>query len=435
MTFNELSIIEPILKALEIEGYKTPTQIQSEAIPVILQGRDIFGSAQTGTGKTAAFAIPVLQILSKGEKKGHKRPLRSLVLTPTRELAIQVGESFEAYGKNLDLKYAVIYGGVNQKSQTDALRAGVDIVVATPGRLLDLINQKFVNLSQIELFILDEADRMLDMGFIHDIKKIIKLLPEEKQSLFFSATAPAEIQKLAGSILVDPVSVAVTPKATAAETVRQSVYFVSKVRKRELLNYLLQCEIMEPVIVFTRTKHGADRVAKDLVRKGVKAEAIHGDKSQNARQRALTNFKNKDIAVLVATDIAARGIDIDKLPYVINYDLPNEPETYVHRIGRTGRAGESGIAYSFCDSEEMVYLQDIQKLIGLKITVVEDHPFIPTREELVAEALQKAESDKSKKKFAANAGNNKNNGGGGNKKKKFVGANVKKKKSLAGPAK
>lgn len=364
------------MRALKAEGYTTPTPIQEQAIPLLLERKDLLGCAQTGTGKTAAFAIPILQLLHQDELfvKGPQG-IKTLILTPTRELAIQIGESFAAYGKFLRLRHTVIFGGVSQKSQTDALRAGVDILIATPGRLLDLMDQRFVHLQHIKMFVLDEADRMLDMGFIHDVKKIITKIPQKRQTLFFSATMPGEISKLANTILTNPVKVEVTPVSSTANTIQQSVYFVEKSDKKSLLNHLLKDRTIETALIFTRTKHGADRVVKDLIRAGVQAEAIHGNKSQNARQRALSNFKSKKTRVLVATDIAARGIDIDDLSHVINYELPNIPETYVHRIGRTGRAGASGIALSFCDSEEKEFLRDIHKLISKPIPVVEDHPY------------------------------------------------------------
>jgi ATP-dependent RNA helicase RhlE len=376
MTFEKLALIEPILKALKAEGYEKPTPIQAQAIPIILQEKDLLGCAQTGTGKTAAFAIPTLQLLAKRQQqeKGRKN-IKALILTPTRELAIQIEESFTAYGKYLDLRHLVIFGGVSQRSQTDALRAGVDILVATPGRLLDLMDQGYISLQHIQFFVLDEADRMLDMGFVHDVKKIIKKLPAQRQSLFFSATMPPEIQKLADAILVNPVKVEVTPVSSTAQTIQQAIYFVDKKAKRSLLAHLLDEQDIPTALVFTRTKHGADRVARDLGKKGIKAAAIHGDKSQNARQAALSNFKSRQLRVLVATDIAARGIDVDELTHVINFDLPNVPETYVHRIGRTGRAGASGIAFSFCDAEEKAYLKDIHKLINKTIPVVADHPY------------------------------------------------------------
>lgn len=376
MSFEKLNIIEPILRALKNEGYTRPTPIQEQAIPVLLERRDLHGCAQTGTGKTAAFAIPILQLLHQDElyKKGPAG-IKSLILTPTRELAIQIGESFAAYGRHLRVRHTVIYGGVSQKSQTDALRSGVDILIATPGRLLDLMDQRYVHLQHIKMFVLDEADRMLDMGFIHDVKKIIARLPQKRQTLFFSATLPAEISSLAKTILTNPVKVEVTPVSSTANTVKQEMYFVEKTNKRSLLLHLLKDQSIETALIFTRTKHGADRVAKDLNRAGVHAEAIHGNKSQNARQRALSNFKNRQTRVLVATDIAARGIDIDDLSHVINYELPNVPETYVHRIGRTGRAGATGIALSFCDAEEREFLRDIHKLIARTIPVIDDHPY------------------------------------------------------------
>ncbi|HNQ60883.1 MAG TPA: DEAD/DEAH box helicase [Bacteroidia bacterium] len=376
MSFDKLDLIDPIRNALKTEGYTTPTPIQAQTIPIILEHKDLLGCAQTGTGKTAAFAIPILQLLhEQNTGTTSKKIIKALILTPTRELALQIGESFTAYGKNLPLRNRVIFGGVPQKSQTDALRAGVDILVATPGRLLDLMNQKFVHLNDIKFFVLDEADRMLDMGFIHDVKKIIQKLPIKRQTLFFSATMPPEIVKLANTILTKPVKVEVTPVSSTANTIQQAVYFVDKTNKKPLLNFILKNDKVTSVLVFTRTKHGADRVAKDLKKAGIEAEAIHGNKSQNARQRALNNFKDRKTRVLVATDIAARGIDIDDLSHVINYELPNIPETYVHRIGRTGRAGASGIALSFCDVEEQDYLKDIRKLISRDIPVVEDHPY------------------------------------------------------------
>lgn len=390
MLFTDLKIIKPILDALHNEGYTKPTPIQEGAIPYILAGRDLLGCAQTGTGKTAAFAIPMLQLLSKphAATPGH-RPIRALILTPTRELAIQIEESFKAYGSQLRLKQLVVFGGVSQQPQTTALRNGIDILVATPGRLLDLMNQGYIHLRDIELFVLDEADRMLDMGFVNDVKKIIAKLPTKRQTLFFSATMPQEIQGLANAILTNPQKVEVAPVSSTADTIDQSIFFVDKGDKKALLSDLLKDGEIKTALVFTRTKHGADKVVKDLVKMGVSAEAIHGNKSQNARQRALTNFKNRETRILVATDIAARGIDIDELTHVINYELPNIPETYVHRIGRTGRAGLSGIAFSFCESEEMPYLKDIQKLIGREIPKITDHPYhrdfsglIPNRQPL-----------------------------------------------------
>ncbi|WP_064196948.1 MULTISPECIES: DEAD/DEAH box helicase [Emticicia] len=377
MLFESLNLIEPIRLALAAEGYTTPTPIQQQAIPIVLAGKDLIGVAQTGTGKTAAFSIPIIQQLYQKvdtNRKG-KRKIKALIITPTRELAIQIGESLAAYGANTDLKYSVIFGGVKQGKQTEELQQGVDILVATPGRLLDLIGQGIINLSSIEIFVLDEADRMLDMGFVHDVKRLIKLLPTKRQSLFFSATMPDEIVKLSASILNNPSSVSVTPVSSTADTIKQFLYHVDKKDKNALLLEILKDSNIETVLVFTRTKHGADKVVKMLSGKNIKAEAIHGNKAQNARQRALNNFKSKETRVLVATDIAARGIDVDDLAYVINYEIPNIPETYVHRIGRTGRAGSNGIAFSFCENEELTYLKDIQRLIGKKIPVIEEHPY------------------------------------------------------------
>lgn len=375
MPFRTLQLIDPILKALKEEGYTIPTPIQTQAIPVVLQGSDLLGCAQTGTGKTAAFAIPILQILSAHKTHDKKRKLRSLIVTPTRELAIQIGESFSAYGRHTGLTSAVLYGGVNQNPQTAALRNGVDIVIATPGRLLDLMSQGYLTLRDVEVFVLDEADRMLDMGFIHDVKKILAALPKKRQSLFFSATLPPEIIKLAGTILHQPVTVSVTPVSSTVDTIKQGVFFVDKGNKNALLVYLLKDHLIKTALVFTRTKHGADKVVKVLLQNHIRAEAIHGNKAQNARQRALSNFKAQSTRVLVATDIAARGIDVDDLEFVINYEIPNIAETYVHRIGRTGRAGAKGNAYSFCDAEEKAYLRDIEKLISKKIPVIEGHPY------------------------------------------------------------
>lgn len=376
MLFKELELIEPILNALETEGYVNPTPIQQQAIPLALAGRDLLGCAQTGTGKTAAFAIPILQLVCKTQIGGnYSKGIKALILTPTRELAIQIDESFAAYGKNLRMKHQVIFGGVSQVHQVNALRSGVDILVATPGRLLDLMQQGHVRLHDIQFFVLDEADRMLDMGFINDVKKIVAKLPAKKQTLFFSATMPPEIEKLSATLLHNPAKVEVTPVSSTVEKIEQAVYFVEKENKKHLLNELLKDQQIQTALVFTRTKHGADKVVKDLTKQGITAEAIHGNKSQNARQRALTNFKAGSTRILVATDIAARGIDIDLLSHVFNYELPNVPETYVHRIGRTGRAGASGMAVSFCDGEERAYLKDIQKLIKIQLPVVTDHAY------------------------------------------------------------
>ena len=380
VSFNNLQLIEPLLKALGNEGYTTPTPIQEQAIPVILQQKDLLGCAQTGTGKTAAFALPMLQLMHQEQQqsKESRRSIKALILTPTRELAIQIEESFAAYGRHLDLRHLVIFGGVSQVNQVNTLRRGVDILVATPGRLLDLMNQNYISLRDIKFFVLDEADRMLDMGFVHDVKKIIAKLPAKRQTLFFSATMPAEIQQLAKVLLSNPVKVEVTPVSSTADTIAQAMYFVDKQNKKSLLLHLLEDGHIKTALVFARTKHGADKVAKELNRAGVNAEAIHGNKSQNARQAALSNFKTRRTRVLVATDIAARGIDIDELTHVVNFDLPNIPETYVHRIGRTGRAGASGIALSFCDAEEKEFLRDIHKLIAKTIPVVTDHPYVMT---------------------------------------------------------
>lgn len=376
MTFEHLNLTEPILRALKTEGYTTPTPIQQQAIPLALQRKDLLGSAQTGTGKTAAFAIPMIQLMSQDQRtNGRLRRIRGLILTPTRELALQISESFESYGRYTPLKYRVIFGGVSQHAQVESLRAGIDVLIATPGRLLDLMQQGYINLKDIEYFVLDEADRMLDMGFLNDVKKIIAKLPSRRQSLFFSATMPDPIVKLADTILVNPSRVNVTPEATTAEMIDQVVYFVDKKNKRHLLSEILQDSEIERALVFTRTKHGADRVSRELNKKGIRSLAIHGNKSQNARQAALSAFKDEKIRVLVATDIAARGIDIDYLTHVINFELPNIAESYVHRIGRTGRAGESGKAIAFCDVEEKEYLADIQKLIGQQVAEVTDHNY------------------------------------------------------------
>lgn len=374
MKFSELHLIDPILKALDAEGYTTPTPIQEQSIPVVLSGKDLFGCAQTGTGKTASFAIPIIQILAKLPQHGKKN-IHALILTPTRELAIQIGESFAAYGKFAWLTHTVIFGGVSQMHQVNAVRKGVDIMIATPGRLLDLMNQKHIDLRNIKMFVLDEADRMLDMWFIHDVKKIISHIPVQRQTLFFSATMPPEILKLAHTILKDHISVKVTPVSSTVDTVGQSLYYVPKEQKRNLLLHLLQDKKIKNALVFTKTKHGANKVAETLAKAGIPSAAIHGNKSQTARQNALVSLKNNTIRILVATDIAARGIDVDLLSHVIIYDLPNEPETYVHRIGRTGRAGASGVAIAFCDYEEKKLLKQITDLIKKDIPVVHDHPF------------------------------------------------------------
>jgi len=385
MTFKDLQLIEPILKALINEGYSVPTPIQEKAIPILLQGKDVLGCAATGTGKTAAFSIPVLQKLQIesenpsenyfNKSKTNRKPVKALILTPTRELASQIGDSFSAYGKFTSLKHTVIYGGVNQRSQTDALRKGVDILVATPGRLLDLVNQGHVNLRHVDFFILDEADRMLDMGFINDIKRVVNLIPANRQTLLFSATMPREIADLAESLLSDPVRIDIIPEAATIDLIDQHLYYADKANKTSLLIDLLNNDDVESALVFSRTKHGADKLSKNLYKAGIGCDAIHGNKSQNARQKTLQNFKRKKTRVLIATDIASRGIDISQISHVINYDLPEDAETYVHRIGRTGRAGNSGKAISFCDSGELGLLKSIQKLIGKEINVVNGHDF------------------------------------------------------------
>ena len=389
MKFDQLGLAEPILDALSEAGYAHPTPVQAQAIPPAMKGLDVLACAQTGTGKTAAFLLPMIQDFSQ-EPAPKGRPVRALVLTPTRELAIQIEESLKQYSKYLkNLYHAVIFGGVSQVPQVKQLRRGVDILVATPGRLLDLMSQGELDLNDLEYFVLDEADRMLDMGFIHDVRRVLKVIPEERQSLFFSATMPPAIIDLANSILFEPVTVEVTPPATTVEKIDQRVYYVTKRNKKNLLKHLLDEQEIETALVFTRTKHGANRVAESLSKAGIRAEAIHGNKSQTARQKALSNFKQRSTRVLVATDIASRGIDVDSLSHVINFDLPNEPETYVHRIGRTGRAGASGIALSFCDGSERGYLKDIRKLTRVDIPVVGDHPF----EDLAGEVPEPVESN------------------------------------------
>jgi ATP-dependent RNA helicase RhlE len=380
MSFTQLGLIDPILKALTAEGYTTPTPIQAQSIPVILERKDLLGCAQTGTGKTAAFAIPILQIL-QNQKQTARGPgtIKTLILTPTRELAIQIDESFAAYGKYLNITHTVIFGGVSQHHQTKILNRSVDILIATPGRLLDLMNQGYIDLRYLEIFVLDEADRMLDMGFIHDVKRVITKLPAKRQTLFFSATMPPEIQKLSQVLLNNPTKIEVSPVSSTAEAIEQKLFFVDKKDKPALLLHILKNENINSALVFTRTKHGADKLVKILVQAGITSGAIHGNKSQNARQHALAGFKNGGLRVLVATDIAARGIDIDELGHVINFELPNVAETYVHRIGRTGRAGASGIAFSFCDAEERLDLRDIQKLIGKNIPVENAHPYLSTQ--------------------------------------------------------
>ena len=414
MSFNDLQLIEPVLQALQQEGYTIPTPIQQQAIPVVLQQKDLLGCAQTGTGKTAAFAIPLLQLMH-GQPTQGRRGIRTLVLTPTRELAIQIEESFKAYGRFLPFKSLVIFGGVSQYNQVNALRNGVDILIATPGRLLDLMQQRLISLQEIQYFVLDEADRMLDMGFVHDVKKVIAKLPAKRQTLFFSATMPPAIQQLANMLLSNPVKVEVTPVSSTADTIQQEMYFVGKQDKQSLLIHLLENPAIVTSLVFTRTKHGADKVAKYLTRAGIRAEAIHGNKSQNARQAALTNFKASRTRVLVATDIAARGIDIDELGHVINYDLPNVPESYVHRIGRTGRAGASGKAISFCDAEEKEFLRDIEKLIRKAIPVVREHPFVMNSNSRPAPvSAQQPSFNRQQSSFNRRPAGNGNSNGNGN---------------------
>jgi ATP-dependent RNA helicase RhlE len=405
MTFEDLNIIEPVLKALRKEEYSIPTPVQAKAIPLILNRKDVLGSAQTGTGKTAAFAIPIIQHLCHDESRiADRSRTKALVITPTRELAIQIGESFSTYGRYTNIRNTVIFGGVKQHPQEVALRKGVDVLVATPGRLLDLIDQGIITLKHIEYFVLDEADRMLDMGFIHDIKKIIALLPRERQSLFFSATMPTNIVNLSQSILHNPVKVEVAPQSSTADTIQQKVYYTNKADKKDLLVHILKDERINQVLLFSRTKHGADKIARNLQKKKINAAAIHGDKAQTQRQKALEGFKAGKTRVLVATDIAARGIDIENLSYVINYDIPNESETYVHRIGRSGRAGLSGNAISLCEPEENAFIKDIEKLIRKQIPIVKDNPFPQTDRPMNAAEKKEAEKEKQKRKqeFFAN---------------------------------
>ena len=383
MRFEDLKIIEPIIRALKEEKYVEPTSIQEKAIPLILNRNDVLGSAQTGTGKTAAFAIPILQHLFLDRQQNNtSRKINALIITPTRELAIQIGESFSTYGKFTGIKNTVVFGGVTQGKQTDALSRGIDVLVATPGRLLDLINQGFIQLKDIEYFVLDEADRMLDMGFIHDIRKIIEKLPAKRQSLFFSATMPNNIVELSRKILKNPKKVEVSPVSSTANTIQQHLYYTNKSSKKDLLYHILKDQKIDQVLLFSRTKHGANRIARNLQKQKIKTAAIHGDKAQNQRQKALAQFKAGEIRVLVATDIAARGIDIDKLKHVINYDIPNIAETYVHRIGRSGRAGEEGTAISICEPEENTFIKDIEKLINQKIQLVRENPFPQTEKSM-----------------------------------------------------
>ena len=420
MKFEDLNIIAPILTALKEKKYTEATPIQAKAIPLLLDNHDVLGIAQTGTGKTAAFAIPIVQHLATKHQNNSK--IKALIITPTRELAIQIDENFTDYGKNTKIKNTVIFGGVNQASQVRRLKQGVDVLIATPGRLLDLINQGFISLKHIEYFVLDEADRMLDMGFVHDIKKIISMLPKKRQSLFFSATMPKNIVTLSNTILNNPKKVEVSVVSSTAETIQQYLYYTNKSSKKELLFHILKDEELDQVLLFSKTKHGADRIVKNLVKQKISAAAIHGGKSQNQRQKALKNFKIGDVRVLVATDIAARGIDIDKLRYVINHDVPNIAETYVHRIGRSGRAGEEGVAISICEPEENAYVRDIEKLINLKIPVITDNPFPQTDKPMSAAEKKEFEKEKNRKKqefFAARkASRNKGNSGGGKNKRR-----------------
>lgn len=414
MTFKDLGLAEPILKALETQGYIAPTPIQSQAIPILLKGKDLLGVAQTGTGKTAAFGIPILHHLYLAKKQGDKkRAIKAIVITPTRELAIQIGESFTAYGKHTGLRNTVIFGGVKQGKQVSTLRNGVDILIATPGRLLDLMNQGFISLRDIEYAVLDEADQMLDMGFIHDIKRIIAKLPPKRQSLFFSATMPKTIVELSRKILGDFEQVTIKPQQATAEKVEQKVYFVSKPDKVKLLVHLLQDKMQDSVLVFSRTKHGANKIVKKLAQADIDAAAIHGNKSQTARQKALGAFKDGKLKVLVATDIAARGIDVEELSLVINHDLPNVPETYVHRIGRTGRASASGIAISFCDVEERPYLRDIEKLIKQEVPKITEHPYVDDSKEVNIPKQQKkshTSGNRNRNRNRSRAGNANNRG-------------------------
>jgi len=404
MRFDELGLMQPILKALAKKNYTEPTPIQAKAIPIILNRNDVLGCAQTGTGKTAAFAIPVIQLIEKIEGQNKKPILRALIVTPTRELAIQIDENITAYGEFTNIKNTVIFGGVKQGKQVEALKKGVHILVATPGRLLDLEQQGHIDLSTIKLFVLDEADRMLDMGFINDIRKLLKLIPEKRQSLFFSATMPDNIVELSRKILKDPKKIEVSPVSSTAETVQQQLYYTNRNLKKDLLLLLLKDEKMDQVLLFSRTKHGADRIVRNLKKSKIKAAAIHGDKAQNQRQKALKQFKEKELRVLVATDIAARGIDIDKLNYVVNYDVPNVAETYVHRIGRTGRAGEEGMSISICEPEENAYIRAIEKLIQQKIPVINDHPYPQTEKPMTDKEKKEWNKEKQRKKqeFFAN---------------------------------
>ena len=412
MKFEDLNLHSTLLKAVKDQNYVNPTAIQEQAIPLILKDNDVLGTAQTGTGKTAAFALPILHHLINEKSNNNKTKIRALVVTPTRELAIQIGENFTDYAKYNNIKNTVIFGGVKQGTQTNALANGVDVLVATPGRLLDLMGQGFISLNDIGYFVLDEADRMLDMGFINDIKKLLEKLPKNRQSLFFSATMPNSILTLSNTILRNPKKIAVHQVSTTAETIQQSIYYTNKSDKKDLLFHILKNKDINQILVFSRTKHGSDRIVRNLLKNNIEAAAIHGDKSQNQRQRALQSFKDYKVRVLVATDIAARGIDIDKLSYVLNYDIPNEPETYVHRIGRCGRAGEKGVSISICEPEENVYAKDIEKLIKQKIEAVQNHPFPQTEKPMNAQQKKESEKEKNRKKeeFFANRNKNRNAG-------------------------
>ena len=405
MRFEDLNLHHSLLKAVKDQNYTQPTAIQKKAIPLVLKRKDVLGSAQTGTGKTAAFALPILHHLISEE---INKKIRALVVTPTRELAIQIGENFTLYSKHNSIRNTVIFGGVKQRSQTDKLTKGVEILIATPGRLLDLMEQGFVSLKDIGYFVLDEADRMLDMGFIHDIRKILNQLPKERQSLFFSATMPKNIINLSSQILKHPQRISVNPLSSTAETIKQYIYYTNKSNKKELLLYILKDQSINQLLLFSRTKHGADRIVRNLRKKNIQASAIHGDKSQNQRQKALKSFKDSKIRVLVATDIAARGIDIDKLIFVLNYDIPNESETYVHRIGRCGRAGEQGVAISICEPEENIYVKSIEKLIQQEIETIQKHPFPQTDKPMNAQQKKAFEKEKNRRKQDFFANRNKN---------------------------
>ena len=422
MTFEQLNISKPILRALNEKGYENPTPIQTKAIPLVLKRLDILGCAQTGTGKTAAFAVPIIQLVDKIEVQQNKPTvLRGLIVTPTRELAIQIDESIRDYGKHTGVRHAVIFGGVKQHRQVEALKKGVHILVATPGRLLDLMEQGYISLETVKMFVLDEADRMLDMGFINDIRKLIAALPRKRQSLFFSATMPDNIVELSKTILYKPVKVEAERVSSAAETVKQYVYFTNKSDKPKLLLHILRNEIDDQVLLFSRTKHGADRICRNLKKKNIKALAIHGDKAQNQRQKALNQFKEGTVRVLVATDIAARGIDIDKLRYVINYDVPNEPETYVHRIGRSGRAGEEGIAISISEPEENAHIRDIEKLIRKRINIVKESPFPQTEKPMTAAEKKERNKEKARKRQEYFSNRRKNREQGKSRKSRVAG--------------